>query len=90
MQTYGRLPGFQFLYKTSSSNAVIVRVPAEGVLGAFGRKQEFLFKRSDTDDNSEEFVELIGCLPTWAHEKGVLAQVENELNRRQFPQLYRE
>ncbi len=74
-----KLPGYSYLYKTSSPDTVAVKLPAEGVLGVLGRKQEFFVTRGP--NYADECARVLVSLPLWAVERGIYGKIENELDR---------
>ena len=87
MQTYDRIPGFRYLYRTSFPDAVVARTPAEGLLGVVGKKSEWVFRRNDPEGNAAQYAQMFGHAPLWVIKRGIIAEIEAELNRWQFPQL---
>lgn len=81
------IPGFKHLHKASSPDAVVVKVPTEGLLGTFGKKREFVVTRENCTD---QIVEIMGNIPMWALERGLWGEIESELDRWRWPSLYRD
>jgi len=88
VQTYGRIPGFKFLYKTRGENTAVVRLPAEGVSGLFGKKNEWVVRRNDDESVIHCCTEMLGKSPFNLVENGTIAEAEEELRRWQYPELH--
>lgn len=87
MRTYGKLPGFKYLYRTDSEGSVVLRLPSEGFLGLVDKKNDWILRRDDQEGISRSIGEVAVQTPIWAVEKGIIDDIQNEVMRWQFPEL---
>ena len=88
MQKLGNLPGFRHLYRTTRSDAAVVRSPAAGITGVLGKKNEWVIRRGDSESISLCQTEMFLQSPQWAAERGFVDDVMAEIERFAYPEIY--
>ncbi len=88
MQTYGLIPGFKYLHRTSSEDVAVARVPTEGIQGVLGKKNERVLRRSDPGSISKCCSDMLLQSPPWGVEDGTVQHAQNEVERWAHPELY--
>jgi len=79
--SYPQMPGFRYLFQSGRSDAVIIYLPTEGVLGALGRKREVMVTK---DNFSQCISQLTLGVPVWFLQSGIAQQIEKELEQWRF------
>ena len=74
------IPGFRLLFPTSDNDTCLIYVPAEGVMGMFGRKREIRVKRTAAAVSGMERVLMLET-PSWFVQGGIPGQIFSELRR---------